>query len=301
MSCVDPGAEHRGDLLPADDLLEHGAVGGGQHQPVHRVVGQGAAGRSGPSCRRRRPAARAAPGSGSSAPARRRPARRRGRRPARSTAPAASAGRCARARASAPARRTARSPPGTPWACGWSTSSSSVLSDWTISGPSLTRGGPSSGIGVRRDGAHEGARGIGGSYGNRPPARFLPANLRSSPSAAAAVSRPASAAAPGSRPVSPASKVSALADMYSRHTRARPSLVSATAASQLLLEVAHPGPQGQRVVLAQRLHVEHLELPGAPGRDHLAQVQQLAVGEDVAGDEGVGARSTPRRSRRSRG
>ena len=42
----------------------------------------------------------------------RRPARRRGRRRARSTAPAASAGRCGRARASARARRTARSPCG---------------------------------------------------------------------------------------------------------------------------------------------------------------------------------------------
>ena len=35
---VEPGAEHRADLLVAHDLLEHRPVGGAQHQAVDRVV-----------------------------------------------------------------------------------------------------------------------------------------------------------------------------------------------------------------------------------------------------------------------
>ena len=75
---VDAGAEHRGDLLVAQHLLEHRAV---QARPGRgRAPGSSpaAGGRSGPSCRRCRRAAAAAPRSGRSGPARRRPARRRG-------------------------------------------------------------------------------------------------------------------------------------------------------------------------------------------------------------------------------
>jgi hypothetical protein len=35
---VEPGAEHRADLLAARHLLEHGPVGGAQHQAVDRVL-----------------------------------------------------------------------------------------------------------------------------------------------------------------------------------------------------------------------------------------------------------------------
>ena len=53
------------------------------------------------------------------------------------------------------------------------------------------------------------------------------------------------------------------------------------------LEVGDPGPQGERVVLAERLDVAHLE-PGRLHRRHrLAHLHELAVGEDVPADEGA--------------
>ena len=69
----------------------------------------------------------------------RRPARRRGRRRARSTGRAGSAGRCARARGSARARRTGAIALRQSCARSWSISRSRVLSDWTMSGPSVMR------------------------------------------------------------------------------------------------------------------------------------------------------------------
>ncbi|RPK61041.1 hypothetical protein EES43_16135 [Streptomyces sp. ADI96-02] len=38
---VDPGADQRLHLLRPQDLLQHGPVGGGEHEPVHGVLGQG--------------------------------------------------------------------------------------------------------------------------------------------------------------------------------------------------------------------------------------------------------------------
>ena len=131
-------AEHPGELLALGDLDQHGPVEGAQHQAVGRVVDQlqpavpvHRLGDVDQQRVRHRVAGEAAAG--------RRPRpRRRARRRGRSTAPAASAGTCARAPASAPARRTGRSPSGRRCASGWSTSSSRVLSDWTISGPPVT-------------------------------------------------------------------------------------------------------------------------------------------------------------------
>ena len=55
--------------------------------------------------------------------------------------------------------------------------------------------------------------------------------------------------------------------MYSRHTRARPALVSRDRPVPARFEVGDPRPQGQRVVLAQRLHVAHLEAGALEGVD----------------------------------
>ena len=85
---VDSCAEHRCDLLVSQHLLEHRAVQAHQHQTVRRALRPAAGARSGPWCRRCRPAAAAAPRTARTTPARRRPARRRGPRRARSTAPA---------------------------------------------------------------------------------------------------------------------------------------------------------------------------------------------------------------------
>ena len=61
------------------------------------------------------------------------------------------------------------------------------------------------------------------------------------------------------------------------------------------LEVGHPRPQRQRVVLPQRLDVTDLE-PGPLHRaDAVADVDELAVGEHVAADERARARPASRR------
>ncbi len=54
----------------------------------------------------------------------------------------------------------------------------------------------------------------------------------------------------------------------------------------VLLQVGDPVVQGPGVVLPQRLDVAHLEPGPLHGSDHLGHVHQLAVGEDVAADEG---------------
>ena len=59
-------ADQRRDPLVPQHLLEHRPVGGAQHQPVLARPSPGSAGRSGPSCRRRRRAGRAARRSGCS-------------------------------------------------------------------------------------------------------------------------------------------------------------------------------------------------------------------------------------------
>src|SRR4029453_11343505 len=53
------------------------------------------------------------------------------------------------------------------------------------------------------------------------------------------------------------------------------------------LEVAHPRPERERVVLAQALEVTDLEPGALHRRDDAADLVQLAVGEDVAIDEAV--------------
>jgi hypothetical protein len=53
----------------------------------------------------------------------------------------------------------------------------------------------------------------------------------------------------------------------------------------LLLEVGHPVAQGGGVVLPERLHIAHFEASVLHGVDHLTDVDELTVGEDVAGDK----------------
>ena len=67
------------------------------------------------------------------------------------------------------------------------------------------------------------------------------------------------------------------------------------------LQVGHPAAQGPGVVLAQRLDVADLEAGPLHGQHHLADVEELAVGEDVAADEGPRRRAASRRARRWRG
>ena len=91
---------------------------------------------------------------------------------------------------------------------------------------------PGSGSDPRR--ARRAPGGSGTLHRNRP-ARRLPSRRTSDPVGAAQRRRrrrPASAAAPGSRPACPPRRRARWRAMYSRHTRARPSLVAATASSQ---------------------------------------------------------------------
>src|SRR5262249_56359987 len=70
------------------------------------------------------------------------------------------------------------------------------------------------------------------------------------------------------------------------------------------LEVRHPRPQRERVVLAQRLYVARLEAGALDRRDHAADLVELAVGEDVPVDEATAREPRPplrRRSRHARG
>ena len=112
---VDPRAQQGGDLLGAADLLQHRVVGGPHHQAVLRDPFRAAAGRTGTWSLRRRSAANAAPGTGSTSAACPGPSRRRDRRPGHSRGPAASAGSCARAPGRAPARRRRRWRGGPRW------------------------------------------------------------------------------------------------------------------------------------------------------------------------------------------
>ena len=109
---VEPVADQPLDLGAAQHLGEHGLVGADQHQALGRVLLQSQPpvpvhGVGDVDQQRRRHGIAAVASAG-----RRRPARRRDRRPGRSTARAASAGRCARAPALAPVPRTGRSPSG---------------------------------------------------------------------------------------------------------------------------------------------------------------------------------------------
>ncbi len=73
--------------------------------------------------------------------------------------------------------------------------------------------------------------------------------------------------------------------MYSCQTRARPGTDQPRGRRPVGLQVGDPVAQGERVVLADRLHVAHLE-PGALQLcDGGADRGQFAVGEDVGVDE----------------
>ena len=73
--------------------------------------------------------------------------------------------------------------------------------------------------------------------------------------------------------------------MYSRQTRARRSPTRATASSQRASRLATQAAQRPGVVLAQRLDVADLEAGPLHRQHRLADVDQLAVGEDVPADE----------------
>ena len=75
--------------------------------------------------------------------------------------------------------------------------------------------------------------------------------------------------------------------MYRRHTRALPRPHLRDGLVPPVLEVAHPRPQREPVVLAQALDVTNLEARALHRRDDAPELVQLAVGEDVAVDEAV--------------
>ena len=77
--------------------------------------------------------------------------------------------------------------------------------------------------------------------------------------------------------------------MYSRQMLARGSPTRADRLVPVRLEVGHPAVQGPGVVLPEGLDVADLEPAPLHGPDHLGHVSQLAVGEDVAADEGPAA------------
>ena len=66
-------------------------------------------------------------------------------------------------------------------------------------------------------------------------------------------------------------------------------------------QVRQPVAQGQRVVVAQRLNVAHLEAGGLDDAENVARRMQLAVGKDVARDERIGLGTVGDQSRDPRG